>query len=160
MNSYAVIFGQPYRDTGELFIGTKSALAWDVVLLCYTRLKFFWGKKKSLQTEKEKKKTKTKNTSSLPDFFFLAAELWVRWRCLLFRASRDSSFLSYWTTWQPWTTSTCSCTFPFTFLRGRARRVNAPIITTRIMIYVDIINKYKAVMPINLDSELQQQPCP
>lgn len=140
MNSYRVIFGQPYRDTGELFIGTKSALAWDVVLLSYTLPSF--GKKKVISNWRKKKKRK--NTLSLPDFFFLAAEPWVRWRCLLFRASRDSSFLSYWTTWQPWTTSTCSCTFPFTFLRGRARRVNAMIITTRIMIYMDIINKYKA----------------
>lgn len=111
MNSFRVIFGQPYCDTGELFIGTKSTLACDVVPFSYTLLCF----RKKLFPELRQ------NTSGLPDFFFPAAERWVRWRCLLLRASRDSSFLSYWTTWQSWTASTCSCTF--TFLGDRTRLV-------------------------------------
>lgn len=47
MNSFRVIFGQPYRDTGELFIGNKSALACDVVPLSCTRLSL--RKKSSFQ---------------------------------------------------------------------------------------------------------------
>lgn len=137
MNSFRVIFGQPHRDTGELFIGTKSVLACNVVPLSYTPLSFR-RKKKQFPELRQK-------TSGLPDFFFPAAERWVRWRCLLLRASRDSSFLSYWTTWQPWTASTCSCTFPFTFLRDRTRNVNTAVITTTIMIYTYIRNNYKVL---------------
>lgn len=64
MNSFRVIFGQPFRDTGELFVGNKSALACDVVPLSYTRLSF---RKKQFPELRQ-------NTSSLPDFFFPAAE--------------------------------------------------------------------------------------
>lgn len=39
MNSFRVIFGQPYCDTGESFIGNTSALACDVVPLSYTLLR-------------------------------------------------------------------------------------------------------------------------
>lgn len=38
MNSFRVIFGQPYSDTGELFIGNKSALVCDIVPFSYTRV--------------------------------------------------------------------------------------------------------------------------
>lgn len=79
--------------------------------------------------------------ASLPDLFF--DERWVRWRNLLLRASRDSNFLSYWTTWQPWTTSTCSCTV--TFLRDRTWNVNAAVIKAAIMIYMFIISNYRAL---------------
>lgn len=40
MNSLRVIFGQPYSDTWELFIGNKSALVCDVVPLSYTLFSF------------------------------------------------------------------------------------------------------------------------
>lgn len=125
MNSFRVIFGQPYCDTGESFIGNTSALACDVVPLSCTLLR------KQLPESRQK-------TSGLPDFFFPAAERWVRCRCLLLRASRDSSFLSYWTTWQSWMASTCSCTFPFTFLRDGITHVNTIVIATTTVIYTSI----------------------
>lgn len=86
MNSFRVIFGQPYHDTGELFIKTKSAVTCYVVLLNSTH-------------------SNMQNTSDLLSFFLLAAEWWLRWRSFLFCASRDSSFRSYWTTWRPWAVS-------------------------------------------------------
>lgn len=131
MNSFTVIFGQPCRDTGESFIGNTSALACDVVPLSYTL------PRKQFPELRQK-------TSGLPNFFFPAAERWVKWRCLLLRASRDSSFLSYWTTWQSWMASTCSCTFPFTFLRDGTRHVNTIVITATWMIYTSIITNHKA----------------
>ena len=96
-------------------------------------------------TQKKQFAKMRRNTLGLPGFFFPAAERWVRWRCLLLRASRDSNFLSYWTAWQRWTASTCSCTFPFTFLRDRTRHISTIVITTKIMIYTHIINNYKVI---------------
>lgn len=61
MNSFTVIFGQTCRDTGESFIGNKSALARSVVPLSYTQ----FGKTVPELRQK---------TLGLPDFFFPAAE--------------------------------------------------------------------------------------